>query len=71
MKEKGDRVSKFRMYLISENKYYCGDTKDICIFKATADRSRSDNMDHYEREKKIMAEEKEWFFDKGNGWESE
>ena len=44
---------------------------NITIFKATAGRSRSDNMDYYERESEVMAEEKEWFINKGSGWEPE
>lgn len=60
---------RYCMYLISDQIEYFGDTKGICIYKAAAGRMRADNMDFFERMAEVDAEEKEWFINRGNGWE--
>lgn len=60
---------RYCMYLISDQIEYFGDTKNICIYKAAAGRMRADNMDLFERMAEVDAEEKEWFINRGNGWE--
>ena len=60
---------RYYMYLIVDQMKYFGDTKYVCLHKATAGRTRSDNMDYFERMAEIETEKKEWFINKGKDWE--
>ena len=60
---------RYCMYLPADQMRYFGDTKQICLYKAAAGRTRSDNIDYFERMAEIEAEKKEWFINSGEGWE--
>lgn len=62
---------RFRMFLVHEQKYFYGDSKEDCVMKATrffsAKRGSSNfYLSHYNIE---FYAEKEWSINRGNGWE--